>query len=123
MVVKRSPPRIFAVNAILRGRGRAGKVGVVIHCTVGAAGEGSVGALPGQVFFNRVAIEAVDQDSAGFAGNLGRGDPAGKCFKPLLENNLHGVGIGQQDLEHPRSVRDLDHLVDFYAGVEQLNLS
>ena len=34
-----------------------------------------------------------------------------------MENSLHRVGISQQDLENPRSVGDLGHLVDLYARV------
>ena len=32
------------------------------------------------------------------------------------------MGVLQQDLEHLRSVRDLDHLDDPHAGVQLLNL-
>ena len=70
-----------------------------------------------------VAIEAVDWLGLGLRGYLGEGDPAGKCFKPLAENSLHRVRIFQQDLEHPRSVRDFGHLIDPHARVQLLNLS
>ena len=40
-----------------------------------------------------------------------------------MENSLHRVGIFQQNLEHPRSVRDLGHLIDPHARVLLLNLS
>ena len=56
-------------------------------------------------------------------GNLGKRDPAGECFKPVMENSLRRVGILYQDLEHPRPVRDFGHLVDFHARVELLNIS
>ena len=66
-----------------------------------------------QFLVNYVAIEAVDQLGLGLGGELGRGDPAGKCFKHLVDNSLHRVGIFQQHLEHPRPVRDFRHLVTF----------
>ena len=59
----------------------------------------------GYVLCDCAAIEAVDQLGSGLEGDLGRGDPAGKFFKPLLENSLHRVGIFQQDLEHLHLVR------------------
>ena len=54
------------------------------------------------MLLNCIAIEVVDQVGSGLGGDLGRGDLAGKCFKPLVGNSFHRVGIFQQDLEHPR---------------------
>ena len=76
-------------------------MGVVICCAIGAANEKLVGTLFGQILFNCVAIEAVDQLGSGFRDDLGRLDPAAECFKPLVENSLHSLGNRQQDLEHP----------------------
>ena len=81
-----------------------------------------MGAVSGLMLFNCIANVAVDQSGSGLGGYLGGGDPAGECFKPLVENKLHRVGIFQQDLEHPRSVWELDHLVDLHARVQLLNL-
>ena len=76
-----------------------------------------MGAVSGRMLFNCVAIEAVDQLGSGLGGYLGGGDPAVECFKPLLENNFHKLGIFQQDLEYPRPARDFDHLVDLHVRV------
>ena len=104
--------RKFAVDALLRGRGLAVTVGVVIRCTVRATSDRMVRAVSGRMHLGCIAI---DQLGSGLIGYLGGGNPARKCFKPLVEKSLHGVGIFQQDFEHPRSVGDLGHLVDLYA--------
>ena len=97
-------------------------MGVVNRCTIGVASEELVGTVFGHMLFDFIAIEAVDQLGSGFERDLGGADPAGECFKPLLENSLHRVGIRQQDLEHPRPIRDFGQLVDLYARFELLNL-
>ena len=118
-----SLPRNFAGDAIFRGRCWAVTMGVVIRCTVGAAKEGPVGVIFGQVLFNCVAIKSVDQPGSGSRVNLGRGYSEGECFKPLVEDSLHRMGIVQQDLEHPRPVRDFGHLIDIQASSSESECS
>ena len=67
-------------------------VGVVIRCTIGAASEGLVGTLLGQILLDCVAIETADQLGSSFGGDLGRADPARECFKAVVDKSLYGVG-------------------------------